>query len=215
VGLNRVADVLLELGRNAEALERYEVSLQRRVDWAASQPDNAQATMDLAVGHFKRALVLARLDRVDEALPAFESARTFLRRMADADPSNTTSCTGAAEVSGEMGRVLFEAGRLEAALPELSAYAREMERCMPEGKMAAGMREQLATGYRRRGQALMALARSQDATAEQIQQHNAEGCASLCRAHQLYHSLEDSGKRVPPELPGERIKCSEYSCTLP
>jgi tetratricopeptide (TPR) repeat protein/predicted Ser/Thr protein kinase len=207
VGLNRVADVLLELGRNTEALERCEASLQRRMDWAASQPDNAQATMDLAVGHFKRAQVLARLDRVDDALPAFESARTILRRMADADPSNTTSCTGAAEVSGEMGRVLFEAGRLEAALPELTAYTQEMERCMPDDKMVAVMREQLAAGHLRRGQALVSLARAEHAGSEQIQQHEADGCKALHRAEQLYESLGDDGRRVPPELRSELENC--------
>ena len=215
VGLNRVADVLLELRRDAEALDLCEASLQRRVDLATSQPDNRQTAMDLAVGHFKLAQVLARVDRLDEALPAYESARAILNRMADAGPSNTTAWTGAAEVSGEMGRVLFEAGRLDAALPELTAFTQEMERGMPEDKMTAAMREQLASGHHRRGQALMALAHAQHAKSEQIQQHKAEGCAALRRAIQLYQSLEDSNKRVPPELPGELTECSEYGCTVP
>lgn len=206
VGLNRVADVLVELAQYTEALEKCEASLKRRADLAAAQPDNAQATMDLAVGHFKRALVLSRLKRVDEALPAFESARTILRRMADADPSNTTSCTGAAEVSGEMGRALFEAERLEAALPELSAYTQEMEKCMPDAKMVAVMREQLASGHHRRGQTLMALAHNERAAPEQIQQYTAEGCKALRRSVQLFESLGDAG-RVPPELAAELEKC--------
>lgn len=214
VGLNRVADVLLELRRNAEALDLCEASLRRRVDLATSQPDNTQAAMDLAMGHFKRAQVLARVDRLDEALPVFESARAILHRMAESDPSNATAWTGAAEVSGEMGRILFEGGRFDAALPVLTAFTQEMERSMPEDKMTAGLREQLASGHRRRGQALMALARAQPATAEQSHQHEAEGCASLCRALQLYRSLEDSDKRVPPELPGELTECSEYGCTF-
>lgn len=215
VGLNRVADVLLELGRVTEALERCEASLKRRVELAASQPDNAQATMDLAVGHFKRAQVLARLDRVDDAIPAFEAARTILRRMAEVDPGNSSSCTGAAEVSGEMGRVLFEAGRLEPAIAELSTYIREMEGCMSEDKMVAAMREQLADGQHRRGQALMALAHAKDAPVEQSRGRRVEGCAALCRAIQLYRTLEGSSQRVPPELPGELVECSEYDCPAP
>ena len=210
VGLSRVADVLLELKRDAEALELCEASLHRRTDLANSQPDNMQAAMDLGVGHFKRALVLARVERLDDALPAFESARAILRRMADADPGNMTVRTGAAEVSGEMGRVLFEAGRFDAAHSELTAYTQEMERAMPDDKMTAAMREQLASGHHRRGQAFMALAHAQRATAEQAHQHEAEGCAALRRAIQLYQSLEDSDKRVPPELPGELTECSEF-----
>jgi tetratricopeptide (TPR) repeat protein len=215
VGLNRVADVLLELHRNAEALDLCEASLLRRVDQAKSQPDNTQAAMDLAMGHLKRAQVLARVDRLDESLPAFESARAILHRMADTDPSNTTAWAGAAEVSGEMGRVLFEAGRLDAALPELTACTQELERGMSVDKMAAGMREQLASGYHRRGQTHLALAHAKHATAEQSYKHESEGCASLCRALQLYLSLEGSEKRVPPELPGELAKCSEHACPTP
>jgi len=208
VGLNRVADVLLELGKNTKALEQYEASLKRREDLAAAQPDNAQATMDLAVGHFKRAQALARLNQIDDALPAFETARTILRRMADADPSNSTSCTGAAEVSGEMGRVLFEAERFDAALPELTAFTQELEKCMPENKMTAGMREELASGCHRRGQTLLALSRAEGATAEQSKQHKTEGCSALRRAMQLYQSLGDNGRRVPAELRSELEQCS-------
>jgi len=207
VGMNRVADVLLELGRNDEALELVQASLRRRVDWATSQADSVQAAMDLGNGHLKLAQVLARVGRLDEALPAFESARTVLRRMAEADPSNSTFCTGAAEVSGETGRVLFEAGRLEAALPEISAYIEETERCVPEDKMTAAMREQLASGHHRRGQTLMKLARAEGATTEQMQQSKSEGCTALRRAAHLYESLGGDGGRVPPELRGELEAC--------
>jgi tetratricopeptide (TPR) repeat protein/predicted Ser/Thr protein kinase len=207
VGLNRVADVLLELRRDDEALELCEASLRRRVDLAKSQPDNKQAEMDLAVGHFKLAQLLARLDRLDEALPAFQSARALLRRMAEADPSNTTAWTGAAEVSGALGRILLEAGRFDAALLALTAFTQEMERSLPEDRMTAAMREQLASGHHRRGQALMALARAEHAEPEQIQHHKVEGCTALRRAAQLYGSLGDDVGRVLPELRRELEEC--------
>jgi len=209
VGLNRVADVLLELHRNAEALELVQASLRRRVDRATSQADSLQAALDLGNGHLKLAQVLARVGRLDEALRSFESARTVLRGLAETDPSNSTARTGCAEVSGEMGRVLLEAGRFDAALPQLTAYTQEMERSMPEDAMTAGIREQLASGHHRRAQALMALARSPQATTEQIQQHKAEGCTALRRAAQLYESLDDGGGRVPPELEGELEECAK------
>jgi len=207
VGLNRVADVLLELHREAEALDLVQASLRRRVDRANSQPDSAHAAFDLGNGHLKLAQVLARAGRVDAALPVFESARTVLRRLAEADPSNTTARTGAAEVSGEMGRVLLEAGRVDAALPELTACTQEMERAVPEGKMTAAMREQLAAGHHRRGKAHLALGRAEHAKAKETQQHNAEGCTALRRAAQLFESLGDDGGRVPPELRGELKEC--------
>ena len=215
VGLNRVADVLLELNRDAEALELVQASLRRRADRANSQPDSAHAAFDLGNGHLKLAQVLARAGRLDEALPAFESARAVLLRLAEKDPSNTTARTGAAEVSGEMGRVLFEGGRFGAALPELTAYTKETEQTMPDSKMTAGMREQLASGHRCRGNALVALAHADGAPTEQTHQHEAEGCAALCRSLRLYESLEGTGKRVPPELPTERAVCSKYDCAMP
>lgn len=209
VGLNRVADVLVKLGRNDEALKQCEASLKRRVDLAASQPDNAQATMDLAVGYYKHALLLARMDRLDDALPEFESARNILRGMADADPSNKTACTGAAEVSGEMGRVLFEAGRVAAALPELTAYTQETERCLPESKWSADVREQLADGHHRRGKALLALARAEGTKPEKTQNLRSEGCGALRRAEKLYESLGDKGGRVPAELRTDLEECKK------
>jgi hypothetical protein len=106
-----------------------------------------------------------------------------------------------------MGRVLFEVGRLEAALPELTAYTQEMERCMPEDKMVAVMREQLAAGHHHRGKALLALARAEDAPGEQAKQRRAEGCSAQRRAMQLYESLGDNGGRVPPELRSELENC--------
>lgn len=215
VGLNRVADVLLELHRDAEALELVQASLRRRVDWANLQADSVQAVLDLGNGHLKLAQVLARVGRLDEALPAFESARTVLRRLAETDPSNTTARTGSAEVSGEMGRVLLEAGRFGAALPELTAYTQETEQAMPEDKMTTALREQLAAGHHRRGKALMALAHAEGATTEQSHQHEAEGCTALCRSLRLYETLESSQKRVPPELPAERAECSKYDCAMP
>lgn len=215
VGLNRVADVLLELRRDAEALELVEASLRRRVDRATLHADSVQAAIDLGNGHVKLAQLLARAGRLDDALPAFESARTVLRRLAEADPSNTTARTGVAEVSGEMGRVLLEAGRFEAALPELTASTQELEQAMPEDNMPAAMREQLAIGHHRRGKAHLALARAEHATAEPSRRHTAEGCAALCRAIQLFESLEGSQERVPPELAEERADCTAYDCAIP
>jgi len=130
---------------------------------------------------------------LEEALPAFESARTILRRMEDTDLSNTTAWTGAAEVSGEMGRVLFEAGRFELALPQLAAYMQEMERGMPEDKMTAAMRQQLESGHHRRGQALMPPARAEPAKTDETQRHKAEGCTALRRAAKLHESLGADG----------------------
>jgi tetratricopeptide (TPR) repeat protein/predicted Ser/Thr protein kinase len=204
VGLSRVADVLVKLARETDALDLYEASLQRRLDLATSQPDNAHAQMDLAVGHYKRALLLARVQRVDDAMSSFESARAILRRMAITDPGNTTACTGAAEVSGEMGRVLYDVGRFGTAVLELSAYTQETEGCMPEDNMSAALRDQLAAGHHLRGKALMALASAEGA---QTQQHAADGCTALRRSAQLYESLSDDGARVPPELRGELEAC--------
>jgi len=209
VSLNRVADVLLELHRNAEALELVQASLRRRVDRATSQPDSLQAALDLGNGHLKLAQVLARVGRLDDALPAFESARDILHRMSEADPGNVTVCTGAAEVSGEMGRTLLEAGRFDAALPKLTAYTQEMERCIPEDKMSASMREQLASGHHRLAKAYLALAGAAGATAEQVQADHTAGCDALRRAKQLYRAFGDDGSRVPPELDGELSQCAD------
>jgi hypothetical protein len=78
---------------------------------------------------------------------------------------------------------------------------------MPEDKMTAARREQLASGHHRRGQALRALARAEHAKTEQIQQHKTEGCTALHRAAQLYESLGDDGDRVPPKLRVELEDC--------
>lgn len=214
VGLNRVADVLLELGRTEDAIANYEASLQRRVANADAQPDNPSATMDLAVGHFKYAHVLARIDRLDDALGHFTTARAILRGMADADPANTTVCAGAAEVSGEMGKILLSAGRAQRALPELTAYTVETERCVPVEKMTADMREQLASGHRSRGQALLAVARSGTGSPGNTGRFAADACDALRRSKVLYESLEDDGARVPQQLLAELAGC-EISARTP
>ncbi len=84
----RIGDVLVALGKGAEALATYQARLTIAERLAAQDPDNPQWQRELSANHVRIGDVLAALGEGDGALASYQVRLAVAERMAIQDPAN-------------------------------------------------------------------------------------------------------------------------------
>jgi tetratricopeptide (TPR) repeat protein len=163
-GLSNLADLLIAVGRPAEALEALAEArpILRRV----AEADSARTTFirNLASNYRRTGQALALIGMWREAEEAFGTAVAIRRKLADAHPADDALRSGPADVLGVFGSSLRTSGRAAEALSVFS-----LERTLRQGLAAASAgaanRAALANSESNVAAALLVLDRTSEARA--------------------------------------------------
>ena len=127
----RIGDVLVALGKGAEALATYQARLTIAERLAAQDPDNLQWQRELSDNHVRIGDVLAALGEGDGALASYQVRLAVAERMANQDPSNPRWQQELASSYNRVGDMLAAQGQQTRAMAAYQAgraiYARLVE----------------------------------------------------------------------------------------
>jgi tetratricopeptide (TPR) repeat protein len=160
VARSNAADILLALGRRAEALEQERLARDTYEAQVREDPRNAAAQNDLAISYYKTAQMLDAQGRTREALASLERAAAIQDLLAAADPDNARARAETATNDSFRGRLLAKLGQRETSLANL-ARAIDVCRTLSRGNPdSVESRLSIALALEARGDSLLDLARS-------------------------------------------------------
>ncbi len=127
----RIGDVLVALGKGAEALATYQARLTIAERMAAQEPDNPKWQRELSANHVRIGDVLAALGEGDGALASYQVRLAVAERMANQDPANPRWQQELASSYSRVGDMLAAQGQPARAMAAYQAgraiYARLVE----------------------------------------------------------------------------------------
>jgi non-specific serine/threonine protein kinase/serine/threonine-protein kinase len=119
VARSNVADILIALGRRADAMIEERRALETYEAQVREDPSNAAAKNDLAIAFYKAAEMLDADGRTREALVSLERASSLQEQLAAADPESTRARAETATNHALRGRLLAKLGERAASLSSL------------------------------------------------------------------------------------------------
>lgn len=163
VSYSRLGNVLLKLGRTADALLQYEACLKVAVEQADANPDDAYHQIQLASSHGRLGGVYLFLGRTNDALAEFDVALRISRKLAEVVPHNTQNQCNLPFYYNSWGDVFFRLGRIDDALSEFEAGWKINQTLALADLRDTQKQRELASSYIRLGDVFVKLGRTNDA----------------------------------------------------
>ncbi len=116
VSFNKLGSLFLRMGRNDEALSRFQDGLKIAQTLAAADPNDSAAQSDLWVSHNKLGDACLSLDRPDEALKHFNDGLNVAHAMTEAAPNDPLAKRNLSVSFNRVGEELRMLGRVNEAL---------------------------------------------------------------------------------------------------
>lgn len=140
----RVGDVLVALGKGAEALATYQARLTIAERLAAQDPQNPQWQRELSANHVRIGDVLAALGEGDGALASYQVRLAVAERMVAKDPANPRWQQELASSYSRVGDMLAAQGQQARAMAAYQAGRAIYERLVEEAPTNLQWQQHLA-----------------------------------------------------------------------